>query len=114
MAQRNLQVQLEYRYGKRGVLTPGDKFRVRGGPIYITDDGRKIPMGERGLFVFKRYCQRGAEKWIEAVSVNEGGIAILWVGKPRPSPAVSNLVRRPYRIAGKLREQSAQPGRKGH
>ena len=34
---------------------PGDWFRVKGGPIYVTDAGEGIPMYERGIFVFRRY-----------------------------------------------------------
>ena len=98
MANRKSKTAFEYRYGKRGVLKPGDRFRVRGGPVYITDEGRKIPMGERGLMIFKRYCERGAEKWIEAASVNGSAYVILWVGKSCRSPVVSNLRRRPYRV----------------
>lgn len=105
MAPRRLKIQFEYRYGKRGALKPGDRFRVRGGPIYITGEGRKIPMGEKGLHVFKRYCERGAEKWIEAASVT-GGYVIIWVGKSHRSPVVSSLVRRPYRVQ-KVREPVA-------
>jgi len=98
MAQRRLKVFDEYRYGKRGVLHPGDRFRVRGGPVYITDAGQKYPMGERGMMVFKRYCERGAEKWIEATAVQGSSFVILWVGKSSRSPKVPNLVRRPYRV----------------
>ena len=87
------------------MLSPGDRFRVRGGPIYVTDEGQKIPMGEKGVHVFKRYCERGAEKWIEAASVT-GGNVILWVGKSHRSPVVSGLVRRPYRVQ-KVREPVA-------
>jgi len=105
MAQRRLKFFDEYRYGKRGVLRPGDRFRVRGGPVYVTDEGQKIPMGERGLMVFKRYCERGAEKWIEAAAVGGSSFVILWVGKSSRSPVAANLIRRPYRICGKLREQ---------
>lgn len=105
MVKRRLKVEFEYRYGKRGVLKPGDRFRVRGGPVYVTDDGHKIPMGEKGVHIFKRYCQQGAQKWIEAAAVEGSNSVILWVGKSHRSPVVSNLVRRPYRIVGKLREQ---------
>ena len=98
MAQRKLKVFDEYRYGKRGVLRPGDRFRVGGGPVYVTDDGHKIPMGERGPMVFKRYCERGAEKWIEAAAAGGSSCVILWVGKSHHSPKVANLVRRPYRV----------------
>jgi len=107
MVSRRLRVELEYRYGKRGLLKPGDRFRVRGGPVYITDEGQKIPLGEKGVHVFKRYCERGADKWIEAASVSGSNFVILWVGKSRRSPVVSNLIRRPYRIR-KVREPVLQ------
>ena len=103
MSQRKLKVWAEYRYGKQGVLRPGDRFRVRGGPVYVTDQGQKIPMGERGVMRFQRYCERGAEKWIDASSVNGSSFVILWVGKSHRSPVVSNLIRRPYRVR-KVRE----------
>jgi hypothetical protein len=74
---------------------PGDRFRVSGGPIYVTDDGRKFPMFERGVLVFKRYCVRGAARWLEAMR-GDGGIVVLWVGRSGRSPAVPNLRRRPY------------------
>jgi len=98
MSPRRLKSEFEYRYGERGVLRPGDRFRVRGGPVYLTDDGQKIPMGERGIHIFQRYCERGAEKWIEAASVNGSSFVILWVGKSHRNPVVSNLIRRPYRV----------------
>lgn len=101
MALRKLKVLFEFRYGKQGVLRPGDCFRVRGGPVYITNEGHRIPMGERGVHIFKRYCQRGSEKWIEAASENGSSFVFLWVGKSHPSPVVSNLVRRPYRVRKK-------------
>jgi hypothetical protein len=108
MSRRSLQVFHEYRFGPRSILTPGDQFRVRGGPVYVTDDGTTIPIAHRGIFVFRRYCVQGAAKWIEAFDRDRGGIAILWVGKAGRSPAVPNLRRRPYRIIGKLREPQGQ------
>lgn len=104
MARRKLQVFQEYRFGPRSVLIPGDRFRVAGGPVYVTDDGKKVPMAERGVFVFHRYCVRGASKWIEAYRAN-GGMAILWMGKTGRSKTVPNLHRRAYRITGKVRNQ---------
>jgi hypothetical protein len=105
MSRRSLEVFHEYRYGPRSILTPGDKFRVRGGPVYITDQGTQIPMAERGIFVFRRYCVQGAAKWIEAYS-RDGGLIILWMGQSGRSPTVPNLRRRPYRVSGKLRDHA--------
>ena len=102
MARRKLVVRDEYRYDPRSILKPGDRFRVTGGPVYITNDGVKVPMYERGVFVFKRHCQRGAEQWLEAHRADGGGFVLLWVGKSGRSKTIPNLRRRPYRITRKL------------
>ena len=47
MTSRVLQTFSQYRYSARGVLMPGDRFRVKGGPVYVTDDGKVFPMRER-------------------------------------------------------------------
>jgi len=98
MSTRKLQVFDRYRYCPRSVLVPGDRFRVHGGPVYVTDDGKVIPMHERGQFIFRRLCVRGASKWIEAYRADGSGLAILWVGKPGRSRTVPNLRRRPYKV----------------
>jgi len=103
MAKRKLKQFDEYQYGPRRLLRPGDRFRVKGGPIYTTDDGEKIPMYERGVFVFQKYYEQGAKRWIEAYRADKGGMAVLWMGRSMPSPHVPGLRRRPYRVTRKLR-----------
>jgi hypothetical protein len=105
MVNRKLQVYDEYRYGPRGVLVPGDRFRVSGGPVYVTDHGTVIPMWERGELAFRCYCVRGAAKWIEAYRADGGGIAILWMGRTSRSKTVPGLRRRPYRITRKVHKK---------
>ncbi len=107
MTSHNLQVFDQYRFGPRSVLLPGDRFRVSGGPVYVTDSGSMIPMHERGVFVFRCYCVRGAAKWIEAFRGDGSGLAILWVGKPSRSSAVPNLRRKPYKVTGKVASTKA-------
>ncbi len=101
MTKPTLQVHTRYRYGKRSFIYPGDQFRASGGPFYVgTDDNGtrvRIPMGENGKFVFRRYCELGASKWIEASS-EESGIAIIYVGRARRSPRVDGLRLRPHKI----------------
>ena len=109
MASRSLQVFDQYRYGPRSVLVPGDRFRATGGPVYVTDDGRAIPVADRGIFVFRRYCVQGAARWIEASRNDGSGMVILWVGKASRSRAVPNLRRRPYRLT---RLKDPEPNRR--
>ena len=98
MSNRKLLYFDEYRYGPRSVLKPGDRFRVGGGPVYVTEDGVEHNLADRGIFKFRRYCVQGAQKWIEAFSVGGGGIVVLWVGKAGRSPIVENMRRKPYKI----------------
>lgn len=98
---RDTEISNQYRFGPRSVLTPGDRFRVGGGPVYVTDNGRQIPMFERGVFTFQRFCVRGAARWIEARR-EDGSTAVLWVGKTCRSRSVPNLRRRPYRVTGRI------------
>lgn len=96
-----VRISLEYRFGPRSVLEPGDRFRVTGGPAYVTDDRRKIAMSERGIFTFQRFCQSGSGQWLEAWR-SDGSTAVLYVGRPRWSNTVPKLRRRPYRVTGKV------------
>ena len=117
MAKRDLLEFDRYRYGKRSYLYPGDRFRASGGPHFIgTDDNGKrvcIPMNEAGVFVFQRYCEYGASKWIEAYRKGHS-IAIIYVGRPRKSPNVDGLRLRPHTIrlvTGRRRKQPSKEPR---
>ena len=85
MSVRKLQEFREFRYGPRSVLQPGDRFRASGGPFYVNQDGTKTLMAERGTFVFRRYCEKGGSKWIEATRVG-GENVVLWVGREGRNP----------------------------
>ncbi len=101
MAKKELRTFDRYRYGKRAFLLPGSRFRASGGPYYVgtDDEGRRIriPMNEPGVFVFRRYCEYGASKWIEAYR-EEQGTFVIYVGRPRKSPRVEGLRLRPHKI----------------
>lgn len=112
MPRRKLQVFGQYRFGPRSVLVKEDRFRVQGGPIYITDDGAKIPMYERGVLLFDQNCEQGAAKWIEAFRADGGGQVVLWVGKTTRSQTIPGLLRRPYRVTRKLGVNGGRKRRK--
>jgi hypothetical protein len=107
-----LQTFDRYQFSMRGTLLPGDRFRVSGGPVYHCADGSKLSMYERGEFIFVRYCQRGASKWLEARRHPDGGFVVLWVGRSIASPLIPNLRRRPYRVTGKLRDKPTKSVRR--
>jgi len=102
MAKRKPNEFSEYRYGPRSILRRGDRFRVAGGPIYTTKSGEKLPMYERGVFVFICYCTQGASKWIEARRADSSIFVHLGVGGPTRNHDVPSLRRRPYRITRKI------------
>ncbi len=110
MSNRKLQEFEEYRYGLRGVLCLGDKFRVSGGPLYQNDDGTKTLMAERGTLVFRRYCEKGASKWIEATRVG-GENVVLSVSKAVANPDLPSFKRRPYKVT-KVTGQKRKGGKK--
>ncbi len=113
MAQRKLKEFDEYKFGPRSVLRPGDRFRVKDGPIYVTDAGEKFPMFERGIFIFQKYCERGDRKWIQARRADSAVTVILWMGRSMRNPDMQNFRRRPYRITRKIREgRRAAPRRR--
>ena len=101
MARNKLLTFTRYRCGKCSFIYPGDKFRASGGPYYRgTDDQGKhvrIRMGETGVFTFRRYCELGASKWIEATGKHSGTV-IIYVGGKRRSRLVDGLRLRPHKI----------------
>jgi hypothetical protein len=50
---------LPFKYSPRITLHPGDIFRCSGGPYYMSKDGKKIMMGERGLFKYVNLAKNG-------------------------------------------------------
>ena len=96
MSNRKLQEFDLYQYGPRGVLRPGDLFRVSGGPYYENEDGSKTLMAERACSS-SAATAKGASRWIEATRVG-GGTVVLWVGKAGPNKDLPSFRRKPYKI----------------
>jgi hypothetical protein len=90
----------EYRVSARVVLRPGDRFRARGGPYYVGDDGRKHAMGDRGPFTFHSLQSHRGRKWILATCPN--GFCVLLLNGPRRSRLAECVVLRPYQVVGKV------------
>lgn len=93
----------EYRVSARVVLRPGDRFRVRGGPYWRSASGEKIPMAVRGICrLVAAYTHR--RKTYLLVQASDG-VAVLHVAGRRRNRMMPELVCRPYRVSGKIREK---------
>lgn len=93
-------METSYRVSERVTLTPGDQFKVAGGPYYRLAGGEKIALAARGTMTFVACHRRGQRVVIEAR--DGSGTVMLHVAGRRRSP-VPGLVARPYRITRKLR-----------
>ena len=94
-------VETEYRLSPRVVLRAGDRFKASAGPYYRLDDGRRVPMAARGLFVLVEIVRQRTRVYL--LAYGRDGWALLHVEGRRRSK-VPGLVCRPYRVrrAGKL------------
>lgn len=95
----------EYRVSERVTLEPGDMFRAKGGPYYVTrdDTGKRVrlPMAARGPFRFIRLAEYRRRRWIEAYSTRDGGHVVLSLSTRR-SVMPGLIVARPYVVVGKV------------
>ncbi len=102
-----LQRFTEYRIGERSLLTPGTIFRATGGPYYevLQPDGTtaRMSMGDKGPYKFRAYCEQGRHKWIEAWG--RDGFCVLPLVSDGRSPALPKLVRREYKVKGRVRRK---------
>jgi len=85
-----------YRLSPRVILQPGDRFRVSGGPYYKLEDGTKVPLAARGVFVLLAVDQ-GRRGRVQLLAYGSGGFAVIHVAGRRRS-RVPGLVCRPYRV----------------
>lgn len=79
---------LEYRYGERGVLRPGDWFHAKGGPYFESSSGERIPIGEEGKMQFVALCEEHGGQWIEARCEGSTRIVLLKRGRVGRLPGI--------------------------
>jgi hypothetical protein len=96
-----------YRVSPRVVLTPGTRFRARGGPMIRLSTGETVSMSAKGPFLFVRHCKRGTCEWLDALD-RDGNYAPLHVaGRRRKITAA--MVLRKYCVTGTVRGSRAKP-----
>ena len=89
-------IRLDHCPTRAGLLLPGDRFAVAGGPYYRNHQGSRTAMAAHGPLVFRAFCHNGARCWIEALGPD--GVCVLHLGPEEESPVVPGLIRRPYRV----------------
>ena len=89
-----------YKVSERITLKRGDFFKVRGGPYYIGEDGKRQSMAVRGLVVFMYHCKKEDDEWIEAWSVSESSYVVLSLNPNRESIIPGSFFPEPYWVKG--------------
>jgi len=92
-----------YRVSKRVVLTPGIRFRAKGGPQIRLTTGEVVNMAAKGPFLFVRHCKRGTCEWLDALD-RDGNYAPLHVAGRRRKVTAA-LVLRKYCVTGTIRKK---------
>jgi hypothetical protein len=92
---------MSFRLSKKVTLEAGDQVRVSGGPFYITEAGKKISMGEKGIGRFEKSADNGEALWIRFPSC---GARFVYIGPEKVSKA-TGIIYKAHSIV-KLRKQN--------
>lgn len=108
--------KFEYRPGRW--LRAGDRVKVRGGPVYITEDGRELLLGRDnhgkhtflGTFEDRAPRRRKPDLFIMLLG---GGRTFFIPAVPRRSRhSLDNYVPRPYKLSRPRVQATARPKRR--
>lgn len=97
MVGRKWQTVPAWRLSPRVELRPGDRFKASGGPYYRTATGRRVSMGERGVFVLLTVIVQRSAVFLQGAKP-DGSVALVYVGPSRSSRVVPGLRRVPHRV----------------
>lgn len=95
------EVKPPFRISKKVSLVEGDRVKVSGGPYFISQSGRKISMGERGVGTFSRAEENG-----EAIYVTfdkSSSPRFVYIGPEKVSQSTGTILR-PHKIS-KIRKK---------
>ena len=102
--------------GPRSHLEKGTKFRVKGGPYWVTDSGEEVPVRARGVMTFNFAFTRGKCVFIDADSDRDGHVILHIGGERRNKMMGDKLICRPYTVTGRVtgkRRRRRKPPVKG-
>lgn len=71
--------ECEHRVSPRVVLRHGDRFRLRGGPVFVDAEGQPHVLRMPGTFRFLRAYRKGQRVWIECIGERTGQWSTLFV-----------------------------------
>lgn len=84
----------EFRYSERVIFRKGDKMRVSSGPYYPSKDGKKVSMGECGVYIFSHVDEQG-HVW--ATSIKRKTLCLIYVGEEYVSDRTGTVMR-PHKL----------------
>lgn len=84
----------EVRLSPRTILRKGERFRVRGGPVWHGSKGESIRLGHRGLCVMVAFDE--AQKTI--IATCGAGFVAIPIGEQASTSGLASVTWEPYRV----------------
>lgn len=84
-------------------IKEGDKVRVSGGPYYLTKDGKKIRLGERGNGIFTGFHPDGNGALV--MFNGDKSSSYVYIGPSHVSPLTGTMMV-PHKISKKRKPRS--------
>lgn len=99
---------IPFQYSPKVTLHPGDVFRCSGGPYYVTQDGKKILMGERGVYKFLNSAKDGiiATPYNARENAPPAGSVFIYMGEDKISE-ITGTTLRAHRIRKRRKKKKA-------
>lgn len=88
-----------FRLSEKVLLEKGDKIRISGGPYYLTNDGTKISLGEKGIGKFQYAADDGTAIYVSF----ESSVKYVYIG-PEKVSALTRTIMKAHKIV-KIRKQ---------
>ena len=86
---------MSFRISQKTVLEKGDKIRVSGGPFYVTSEGIKINLGEKGVGSFVSATEDSTAIYV--IFSGNSNARYVYIG-PEKISEMTGTVLKPHKI----------------
>jgi hypothetical protein len=92
---------MSFKLSPKVTLEKGDQVRVSGGPYYVTQDGDKLNMGEKGVGKFMEASANGEAIWV--LFPQYGAPRFVYIGPEKVSD-LTGMIYKAHKVR-KLRKK---------